>query len=154
MHPAEINFFLHLTQSSLSYPELSFYICSDTLDDRIAAVEQKIQDAEEDISKAEKEAEKARTEGNTAEVDYWRDKEAAFRIREQQLRVKEEQLRDEKARVEVQQQGTTLSSPLHVRSKGDWPEPGLLCILRMEQLSPQRLCHFAAARGAAGPINT
>lgn len=117
-------------------------------------MEQKIQDVEEDIRKAEKKAEKAGTEGNIAEVGYWRNKEAQLRDEKHQLRDKEHQLRDEKARVEVQQQGTTLSSHLHVRSKGDWPEPGLLCILRMEQLSPERWCHFAAARGAAGQFNT
>ena len=98
---------MHLLQTSLSYPELSSHVCSDTLDNRIAALDQKIQDVEEDITKAEKKAEKAGTEGNTAEVGYWRNEKAA-------LRIKEQQLREEKARVEVRQQGTTLSSPLNV----------------------------------------
>ncbi|CAK0771016.1 hypothetical protein CVIRNUC_003824 [Coccomyxa viridis] len=68
-----------------------------TLEVRIAAVEQKILEVEADISKAEAKAEKAEADKKAEDLGYWRNKTA-------QLRGKESQLRAEKARVEVQQQ--------------------------------------------------
>ena len=68
-------------------------------------MEQKILEVEADISKAEAKAEKAEADKKAEDLGYWRNKTA-------QLRGKESQLRAEKARVEVQQQGTMLCSPL------------------------------------------
>ena len=99
--------------STLSSAVLSCrpFICSDTLDDRIAVLERRIEEVEADINKAEGNAGKAKVEGDTEELKFWRNKETQLRNKETQLRNKETQLRDEKARKE--QQGSPLCSPLN-----------------------------------------
>ena len=75
-------------------------------------MEQKILEVEADISKAEAKAEKAKADEKAEELRYWRDNEVQLRRKKSLLRDEEHRLRAEKARVEVQQQGTMLCSPL------------------------------------------
>lgn len=50
-------------------------ICSDVLDNRITALEQKLQGVEVDVSNAESKAEEAEAEGDVEGLRHWRKEE-------------------------------------------------------------------------------
>ena len=96
---------------ALEDPKDSSFHCSDALDDKLAALEQKILEVEAEISAAGAKAVQAKADEDAEEVKYWRSEK-------EQLRVEKRQLRDEelvlwRMRAEILQQGTTSCSPLN-----------------------------------------